>query len=298
MTTNTSQIVALLRPGLLSVYGLYEKRPKNVEKYFKKIKSDKLTEYYSQMQFLPAAQVKAQGTSAFMADMAQAYQPTITNITLGISTAFTHEAIQDNLYKKAFPEVAKASYVSMLSAVEQIAANVFNLGFSATEYDGVTFFNTAHPLGGGQYGTVANTYNTVVSLSEESLSDAITAVKYTFKDQAGNLFSPSVKSLMVSQDLEPIAKKLTRSMYEPGSPNNAVNYVHDEVSSQYITNPYLNSNSWFLNTDVEGAIYQDREPINPYVYEDVNTRSVIINSLVRFGVGITDWRCAFGGKGI
>lgn len=296
MSTFTSNIAGLLRPGLNGGFGIYNKQPNIIEQAFKKIKSNKNKEIYTMQSYLASAGVFAEGAVPPSSSMSQAFQPTITNLNIGTRTEITANAIEDNLYPELFPQITKSLHKSVQNGIMIVASNLFNNGFTTIGYDGVPIFSTSHPTVSGQLN--ANTTTAATNLTESSLADVMTQITYSFVDMQGNKDIHKPMKLMVSPDLEPIAMKLVGSKYEPGTPNNAISSVYGRLPQGYFVNPFLNENTWFVYSDVDGVIYQDRQDISPYVFEDPATRSVQIQGYARFGVGITDVISIFGVQGV
>ena len=86
--------------------------------------------------------------------------------------AVTEEAMEDNLYVQLSARYTKALARAMAYTKQVKAALPLNNGFSSFQSgDGVSLFNTAHPLVNG--GTNSNRPTTGADLNEASLEDAI-----------------------------------------------------------------------------------------------------------------------------
>lgn len=134
------------------------------------------------------------------------------------------------------------------------AFSLFRLGFTtALTADGVSIFNSAHPLIGG--GTQSNTGTAV--LTPTSLNDGMTNLVQQ-KDQSGVIRGNTVRVLLVAPALWKHAREITDSALIADSANNNVNVFRSALGITVWTSPFLGTvaggsdTSWFLLANRHG----------------------------------------------
>src|SRR3990167_3259856 len=111
---------------------------------------------------IKAAGQKSEGASVEFDDIIEGYSKTYQAVTYAIATSMSEELIEDDRQdtaKKTFRSLGQ----SMGQTRQVVAFNVLNDGFTDTGPDGVSLFNTAHPMIGGH--TYANRPDTEITLS-------------------------------------------------------------------------------------------------------------------------------------
>lgn len=299
MTTNTTAIQSLLRPGLAEVFGDYPNFPAEWSQLFERHTSDKAYEIEVEVKLLGLAQIKAEGASVAYQDMGQRFVTNYINRYVGIGFIITRQAIKDNLYKDRFPMQAKALKDSLAQTKEIQGAAVFNNGFD-TNYpigDGQPFFSTAHPIDGS---TVANTFTVQVDLNESSLEDAITGIG-NFKDVAGLRKNFIPQKLVVPNGGQFTAQRLLESQFRTGTANNDINAIYNMslIPKGQVLNHYLtDTDAWFLLTNADNGLkYYEREAVETDVYVDFDTENLKAKAIERYSFGVSNWRCAWGSQG-
>lgn len=134
---------------------------------------------------------------------------------------------------------------------DMTAFGLFRNGFTtALTADGVSIFNTAHPLIGG--GTQSNTSSGAGSaLSPTSLNTAITNLVQQ-KDQSGVIRGNSPAVLLVPPALWKHAREITDSALIADSSQNNVNVYRSALGITVYTSPFLgvaaggSDTAWFL----------------------------------------------------
>lgn len=246
-------------------------------------------------------QTKAEGQSFALDELRQGWTKDFTHTENGLGFQVTQTAMEDdaeNVLQRAGDWLAfSGRYVE-----EGKAANPFNNGFS-TELtpDGVSLFNSAHPLKGG--GSAKNTPATAADLSATSLTQALVDLQTDQKDQAGHLATPVNKWILyVPPSLEFLADRLLNSVGLPGSSDNDRNPIKSRRSWELIVNPRLTDNdAWFLVASDKGAhalTFYRRVPITlePMAI-DPNTKDRIFTVRHRFSVGAWDYVGTYGSPG-
>lgn len=296
---NRSNIPTLLRPGLLTVFGDYNVYPALWKEIYSQHRSDKAVEYDMEMQGLPLAQIKADGSPVASGSMQQAYETSYVNQYYGISFQITRAAIMDNLYQSEFPQQAMQLRNSLDTLKNVNGAFIFNNAFTAasTVSDGQPLCSTMHPI---STGTLANTFANGVQFNEAAVEDAITLIK-SWSNVAGLKINLNSIKALVPQSRAFDAARIFKSEFRTGTANNDINAIfHDKympggyVVNQFITNP----NYWFILTDeANGFKYMLRENLDIDFITDVVTDNVTVRAIERYAFGCSNWRAVFGSTG-
>ena len=196
----------------------------------------------------------------------------------------------------------------MLAYGEQITEellywNVFNFGFTSgvNGADGVTLFNTAHPLASSAGITISNSAGTT-ALTPESLQNAFLALETTVSDR--NL--PSYRTpryLVVGPALYKTAEEILGSSYYPYSSENRKNVVEGKVElivSRFITS----ATAWFvmagkgpLEGDTHSFLVSHKWRNRQYTWVSEETGNMNHRASFRSTWGWVDWRGSYGSQG-
>jgi hypothetical protein len=181
------------------------------------------------------------------------------------------------------------------------AAYPLNNGFSGgafTSGDGVTLFNTQHPLVGGGYNS--NTPSTAADLNETSLEAAVIQIA-AFKDQRGLLIAAKPRKLIVPPSLMFVATRLLETELRTATADNDINAIktNGTIPEGYSVNHYLTDvDAWFLVTDVpNGMKHFERSPMNTSMDGDFDTGNVRYKARERYSFGVSDPLGIFGSPG-
>lgn len=299
MPINTTQIRSLLRPGLNTVFGDYADYPAEWTEIFTKSSSDMQVEYDVEVKLLGLAQVRTEGASSFYDSMGQRSTTAYVHKEIAIGYIITKQAIQDNLYKNAFPKQNVALKSSMLQTKETLGASVLNNGFSSSFLlgDGKPLFSTTHPIDNG---TVANTFSTQADLNETSLEDAIIAIA-NFKDAAGLRKKFNVTKMIIPVQLKFVADRILGSQFRTNTANNDISAVYNmnSVPGGASVNHYLtDTNQWQLLTDANDSFkYFERQALEKNMFTEEDTQSLKVSVNERYSFGCSNFRGAFGSSG-
>jgi len=238
-----------------------------------------------------------------------AYSVSIEDKTFEASIAVDRRAIEDDqleLIRMRIKDLA----VRVASHRHQIVIESLIGGFTTNGYDGVTFFNTAHPIpNGATYGN-----RTTAALSATSLAEAISAMMLT-PDDVGQPLGIVPDTLVVGPKLAWTAIELLESpvvVYKGNSSDQApstpyINAFHGKLS--LIVTPFLNGTSddyWYLldtKRPIKGVILQQRSDV-PVEFSalDNSTPSeaawmrdrYYYGVRARYNVGYGLWQTAYG----
>lgn len=296
---NRSNIPTLLRPGLHAVFGDYNVYPGLWKDIYSVHRSDKAVEYEMEMQGLPLAQIKEDGSPVSSGSMQQAYQTSYVNQYYGISFQITRAAIMDNQYTSEFPQQALQLRNSLDTLKNINGAFLFNNAFTAasTVSDGQPLCSTSHPI---STGTLPNTFSNGVQFNEAAIEDAITIIK-SWSNVAGLKINLNSIKALVPQSRAFDAARIFKSEFRTQTANNDINaIVHDKyMPGGYIVNQFIsNPNNWFILTDEpNGFKYFLRENLDIDFITDVVTDNVTVRAIERYAFGCSNWRSVFGSKG-
>jgi len=180
------------------------------------------------------------------------------------------------------------------------AAAIINNGFNAAAPggDGVSLFNTAHPLVSG--GTNSNTFSTQPDLNETSLEAAVIQIA-GWTDERGLLIAAKPRKLIVPPNLMFVAKRLLDTELRVGTTDNDINALKamGSIPEGYTVNHFLtDTNGWFLMTDVpNGLKHFVRSPLANSMDGDFDTGNVRYKSRERYSFGWSDPLGIFGSQG-
>jgi hypothetical protein len=294
-----SNIPTLLRPGLAAVFGDWNTYPDLYKDVYQLFRSDKATEYTMEMQGLGLGQIKQDGAAVAMGTLGQAYLTSFTHQYYGIGVQLSRGFVTDNLYESQFPQMSLQLRMSLQNLRNINGMFQFNNAFNTQSLvsDGQPLCSTAHPIATG---TLANTFNNPVSLTESSLEDAITIIKQ-WQNYAGLTVNISPKALLVPPKLSYQASRILNSSYRTGTANNDINSIaHDKYfPGGYIVNPFLNNPyNWFILTnEPAGLRMYVREDLNIDYIMDPTTDNSTIRAIERYSFGTSDWRAVWGAAG-
>lgn len=297
MAISTSQIPALLLPGVRAIKGDYEEIEKQYPKIFKRRTSEMAVERTVSMRYVGLPSLKGQGQqTSFDNSSGQRYTYSHQHLAVGLGYTFTREALDDNLYKSQFRPTNLGLVKSFNQFKEIVAADVFNTGSTynpAVGGDGVALFSTSHPVDGF---TIANTPSVQIGLNESSLLMANNMIR-RYRDNAGLLASAQGRALLVPVELRHVAARLMETQLRPGTADNDVSVVKEngDLRNGFIVNDFLTSPfAWFVLSSIDGFIYLERAPFESSMHVDFTTDVLMVKGYERYYMGFDDWRGGFG----
>lgn len=237
------------------------------------------------------------------------YATTIEDKTFESSIAVDRRAIEDDqldLIRLRIRDLA----LRVASHRHQIVVQALSAGFSASGYDGVSFFNTAHPLpNGSTYGNRTN-----VALSAGSLADAI-AEMMLVPDDSDQPLGIVPDTLVVGPKLLWTAIELVESpvvVYKanPVDSTPSTPYLNAFFGKlKVVTSPFLSGTAddyWFLldtKRPIKGVILQQRSDV-PVEFTALEGNSGSESAWMRdryhygvrarYNVGYGLWQTAYG----
>ena len=297
MAINTSQIPALLLPGVRKIKGDYAQIRTQWSQIFQQSTSDLQVERTVSARYLPLAGLKNQGMPTNFDNQAgQRYVYNAIHVAVGLGYSFTREAIDDDLYKGQFNPTNLGLVKSFRQTKEIMGADVLNSGNVYNPQiggDGVALFSISHPIDGG---VVANTPSTQVALNEATLLAGNNTIR-RFRDNAGLLISAQGKKLVVPVELRHTAMRLMETPLRVGTADNDISAVKEDqdLSDGYIAMDFLtNPLAWFILSDQGGLIALQRVEFETSMQVDFTTDNLLVKGYERYVMSYDDSRLGYG----
>ena len=292
MAISRAQLLKELLPGLNALFGLeYARYGEEHKEIYETETSERSFEEETKLSGFSAAPVKNEGQAIQYDNAQEAWTARYNHETIALGFSITEEAIEDNLYDSLSARYTKGLARAMAYTKQVKAASVLNNGFNAaiTGGDGVSLFNSAHPLVNG--GTNGNTPVTPADLNETSLEAAVIAIA-AWTDERGLLIAAKPRKLVVPPALMFVATRLLETELRVGTNNNDINAIKNNgsIPEGYTVNHFLTAtNAWFLTTDVpNGLKHFERVALQNSMDGDFDTGNVRYKSRERYSFGYSD----------
>ena len=301
MAISRAQLLKELLPGLNALFGMeYSRYGEEHKEIYETETSERSFEEETKLSGFSAAPVKNEGSAIAYDNAQEAWTTRYTHETIALGFSITEEAIEDNLYDSLSARYTKSLARAMAYTKQVKAAAVLNNGFSSSYPggDGVSLFNSAHPLVSG--GTNSNTPSTQVDLNETSLEAAVIQIA-AWTDERGLLIAAKPKKMVVPPALMFVAKRLLDTELRVGTNDNDINAIKQmgAIPEGYTGNHFLtDSNAWFLTTDVpNGMKHFVRTPLQNSMDGDFDTGNVRYKARERYSFGWSDPLGMWGSSG-
>ena len=291
MAISRSQLLKELVPGLNALFGLELKQYQNEHlQIYSQEKSERAFEEEVKLSGFGMAPTKSEGDGLFYDTAQEAWVARYQHETIAMGFAITEEAIEDQLYDALASRYTKALARGMAYTKQIKAANIVNNGFSGSVGgDGVSLFNTAHPLVMG--GTNSNRPSTGTDLNETALEQAIIQIA-GWTDERGLLVAANAKKLIVPPALQFVAERLFKTEGRPATSDNDINAFKNMglVAQGYAVNHFVtDTNSWYLTTDIpNGFKFFQRVAVSNKMDGDFETGNVRYRARERYSFGYSD----------
>jgi|TARA_R110000764_G_scaffold432_4_gene1693 hypothetical protein len=291
MAISRAQLLKELLPGLNALFGMeYARYDDEHGEIYETESSDRSFEEEVKLSGFDAAPVKDEGDAISYDAAQESFTARYNHETIAMGFAITEEAMEDNLYDSLSARYTKALARAMAHTKQVKAVVPLNTGFDTYQSgDGVSLFNTAHPLVGG--GTNSNRPSTHVDLNETSLEAAVIQIgKWT--DERGLMIAARPQTLVIPPDLQFVAQRVMKSELRPGTADNDVNAVRTMgvVPGGTVVNHYLtDTDAWFLLTDIpNGMKHFNRVALETSMDGDFDTGNVRYKARERYSFGVSD----------
>lgn len=297
---NRAAIAKELEPGLNALihdnYQIYDQEHSLI---YSTETAEKAFEEEVMLYGLGAAMTKNEGAAVTYDVSGEAWTATYVMETVALAAAITEEAIEDNLYRPLAKRIGQMLARSMAHTKQVKAAAVLNNGFNTFQTgDGVSLFNTSHPLVSG--GTLANTPAVQADLSETALESAIIAI-HGFTDERGLRMIVKPRRLVIPKELVFEAERILKSELRVSTADNDVNALRStgQLPGGYAVNHYLTDpDAFFVLTDViDGFKLFQRRRLSSTTEPEFETGNLRIKTTERYAFGVSDPRASFGYSG-
>lgn len=256
---------------------------------------------------------KPEGSAAIYDDMVQGGTKRYVHLTYALGSRATWELIEDDQYS-ILKQVPKSHARSAMFAREMVSWNVFNLGFSTvTTTDGVSLFNTQHPLLGGPAATnlgpgltnviyATGTYPNQPSPNVDLSFTAVQLMVNQFErliDSQGIPVRVKPRHVLIPPELKFIAREILGSPGKPYTADNELNALIGEDLKFRVIHYFTSQSAWFAVADKDShqIKFFDRHPIDTDYDDDFDTRSTKVLTFQRFSAGATAWQGTWGSNG-
>lgn len=257
------------------------------------------------------------GTPVAQGQFSPSYSVRMIIRNAGLADTMAYEDVEDDLYgwvHRMLPKKGSEMGLSFLTLMEISLANymIYN-GFTAGAIpgmvDGLSTFNTAHPVS-LQYSNQFYSNRNDVDLSIASAQAAVTAMETQLYENNLRYQGNKVAECWVNPALQFIAKQI---FYQTGNQAFSANYTSNKFLAdkevQVKTWPYFksygtngkianNPNSWFLKGEYHEGYFYWRQGFKPYTDFDIGTLSQLFALTSRFGYVIANprgWQGSLGG---
>ena len=302
MAISRAQLLKELLPGLNALFGLeYKKYENEDEAIYETETSERSFEEELKLSGFGTAPVKSEGSAISYDNAQEVWTARYNHETIAMGFSITEEAMEDNLYDSLSSRYTKALARSMAYTKQVKAAFPLNNGFSGGSFvsgDGVTLFNTSHPLVSGAVNN--NTQTTPADLNETSLEAAVIQIA-GWRDERGLLIAARPRKLIVPPGLMFVATRLLETELRTATADNDINAIktNGTIPEGYSVNHYLtDTDSYYLITDVpNGMKHFVRTPMSTSMDGDFDTGNVRYKARERYSYGVSDPLGIWGSPG-
>ena len=303
MAISRAQLLKELLPGLNALFGLeYKRYGEEHKEIYETETSERSFEEETKLSGFSAAPVKNEGSAIAYDNAQEAWTARYNHQTIALGFSLTEEAVEDNLYDTLSARYTKALARAMAYTKQVKAAAVLNNGFNTSgSYnggDGVSLFNTAHPLVNG--GSNSNTQSTATDLNETALENAVIQIA-AWTDERGLLIAAQPRKLVVAPGNQFVATRLLETELRVGTADNDINAIKNNgsIPEGYTINHFLtDSDAYFLTTDVpNGMKHFVRTPLSTSMDGDFDTGNVRYKARERYSFGWSDPLGMWGSPG-
>lgn len=296
--TNRGQFSQLLASGLMvQMFDYLEEHPEEFSQFLDVETSDSAFEDFQKFAGIGPARRKGEGEQIQYDDPIQGGSKRAIHETYALGWIVTKEMKADDKYG-LIKQIPGEFAGSMRHVQEQTGANLLNLGFSTvTTVDGVSLFNTAHPLLGDQGLQLSNQHASNAGLSQTALQDMmVLGENYTNDRGLKRFLKPT--DLWIPPEQQWVAKRILKSSLEPGTGNNDINVTEDLVKVHILH--YLTSTiAWFMSTKGKNKLkFFTRQKPNLEASDDFDTKGSKHSVDARFSAVAQEFYGWFGSTGV
>lgn len=282
---------------MVQMFDYLEEHPEEFSQFLDVETSDSAFEDFQKFAGIGPARRKGEGEQIQYDDPIQGGSKRAIHETYALGWIVTKEMKADDKYG-LIKQIPGEFAGSMRHVQEQTGANLLNLGFSTvTTVDGVSLFNTAHPLLGDQGLQLSNQHASNAGLSQTALQDMmVLGENYTNDRGLKRFLKPT--DLWIPPEQQWVAKRILKSSLEPGTGNNDINVTEDLVKVHILH--YLTSTiAWFMSTKGKNKLkFFTRQKPNLEASDDFDTKGSKHSVDARFSAVAQEFYGWFGSTGV
>jgi Mu-like prophage major head subunit gpT len=254
-----------------------------------------------------------EGVATTYVDPVQGGSVRYTHLEYRLGTKVTNRMMEDDKIGlvKQVPDmhIASAKFTR-----EQVAANVFNNGFTTTTTtDGVSLFNSAHPLLGGPSttallplpstiggvtitaGTYPNSFSTALAPSQTAIQQMMIIMR-RMVNGVGFPIQGKLAYIVCPPEQETTWSVILASAFQPGGAQNDLNYV-TKFGLKIFPYTYLTSGTkWFAVGQKEqtNLWFYERQAVKSEFADEFDIRGFKMQTSQIFSCGASRWNNTFG----
>ena len=303
MTIVRNQFPLLLEPKISNIWNeAYPQRAVEYTAFVNLRTTGKATVTDYKMTDFGSLRLKGEGEAIQYDDPINGPSKTYTPVRFGLGYKVTREMRKHDLYGQ-IDRLERALIKSAVDLQEVTAAYLINNGFgttaadgfSATGFDSLQLFSTAHPrLDGGA--NQRNRPSTDVDLSPTAVQNMCIDFQ-NYKDDRGRPSLIRPKLIIVSPEDMFTAKEILESEYKPGTANNDINAIKGEGLSFMVSHYKTDTDAWVAIGDQHDLNFIWDERPRTATEEDFDTEVYKHKCVEGFYVGFGEWRGTWGTSG-
>lgn len=296
----TGNVGTLMAPGINQI--IYNELPDHNEEFSQICKVETTDRAFEQDQVfggIGLARIKRELVGFEYDQIVPGGSKRYTPDTFGIAWAHSMEVMEDEQYgivRETPRQLARA----IRHKVESKGFEPLNTGFTTTTTaDGVSLFNTSHPLldpskGDITTATQSNYLNPAADLSVTALQNLLLLAE-TQVDEAGMRVTSSPSDLWMAPDLQFIAQRILGSQFDPDTGNNAINTIQGRVTP-HVGHWFTSSTIWLLRSNEGNYVkfYWRKRPVM-MTWDDNEVLGSKHAIYARFTSGASDYRYWWAG---
>ena len=214
--------------------------------------TDQQYEVFKQIKPLSPAQQTPEGQTVAYDDWTSIFSAQFTPVTFTKGVRYSKQFDFTLQYKDVFNKQDQFAR-SFNQKKNVVAANLDNLGFTATNYgmNSETLYSTSHSQGAGNP-TFANRPTTELPFGPLALEQAIQEIRYQVDPNGQPMQLTGKVRLKVPIKKEGVATRVVKSLLIQGTNNNDTNqFIKDRIAMSVI-DYYTSDNAWFLRMEKYG----------------------------------------------
>ena len=303
MTMTRAQFLLLLEPKLSQInFDDQQKRATEFTKFYNRRTANKATVTDYNMTGFGSPSLKGEGQPTAADDPingnTKIYQP----VRFGLKYGVTDEMASHELYGQV-TKLEAALVEAINDHQEQLGALIWNNGFgttnadgfTATGFDGLALFSTAHTrLDGGA--TQRNRPSTDADLGVTALQAALVDIE-NWKSHRGRPVMFKAQTLFISPEDQFTAEELLGSEYKPGTANNEVNALRKFGLNYTVLHYKTDTDAWIIQCDKHDCNWIDEKAFAVDQWDAKDEMVTYRRGLYGAVAGHGEWYGVYGSQG-